>query len=127
MTVSELLEYTAPDLGRRLLFLNICLGGSTVVTAAPACLGMGAMLANRNQAVVAHLTEVGTFAAPLFGVLMAIGLIESDEFFTAFRFAVRELPSDHDHALELIRSKACLLYTSPSPRDQRGSRMPSSA
>ena len=24
-------------------------------------------------------------------------------------------------------AKACLLYTSPSPRDQRGSRMPSSA
>ena len=30
---------------------------------------------------------------------------------------------------ELIRDEvaACLLYTSPSPRDQRGSRMPSSA
>ena len=26
-----------------------------------------------------------------------------------------------------IQSMACLLYTSPSPRDQRGSRMPSSA
>ena len=25
------------------------------------------------------------------------------------------------------RAKPCLLYTSPSPRDQRGSRMPSSA
>ena len=25
------------------------------------------------------------------------------------------------------QQKACLLYTSPSPRDQRGSRMPSSA
>ena len=25
------------------------------------------------------------------------------------------------------QTKACLLYTSPSPRDQRGSRMPSSA
>ena len=25
------------------------------------------------------------------------------------------------------QSKGCLLYTSPSPRDQRGSRMPSSA
>ena len=25
------------------------------------------------------------------------------------------------------QSEACLLYTSPSPRDQRGSRMPSSA
>ena len=28
---------------------------------------------------------------------------------------------------KLDRVKACLLYTSPSPRDQRGSRMPSSA
>ena len=27
----------------------------------------------------------------------------------------------------LAQTKACLLYTSPSPRDQRGSRMPSSA
>ena len=26
-----------------------------------------------------------------------------------------------------VRAQACLLYTSPSPRDQRGSRMPSSA
>ena len=26
-----------------------------------------------------------------------------------------------------VRSETCLLYTSPSPRDQRGSRMPSSA
>ena len=26
-----------------------------------------------------------------------------------------------------LMKKACLLYTSPSPRDQRGSRMPSSA
>ena len=29
--------------------------------------------------------------------------------------------------LDRLRSEACLLYTSPSPRDQRGSRMPSSA
>ena len=28
---------------------------------------------------------------------------------------------------EKLTSKSCLLYTSPSPRDQRGSRMPSSA
>ena len=27
----------------------------------------------------------------------------------------------------IVRFKDCLLYTSPSPRDQRGSRMPSSA
>ena len=29
--------------------------------------------------------------------------------------------------LRLLRDRSCLLYTSPSPRDQRGSRMPSSA
>ena len=34
----------------------------------------------------------------------------------------------HDHEDELfLVFKGCLLYTSPSPRDQRGSRMPSSA
>ena len=32
---------------------------------------------------------------------------------------------DADHTLHV--DKDCLLYTSPSPRDQRGSRMPSSA
>ena len=30
-------------------------------------------------------------------------------------------------AEEIAEFKTCLLYTSPSPRDQRGSRMPSSA
>ena len=30
-------------------------------------------------------------------------------------------------ALKYYSSISCLLYTSPSPRDQRGSRMPSSA
>ena len=30
-------------------------------------------------------------------------------------------------ALTTLLSMSCLLYTSPSPRDQRGSRMPSSA
>ena len=32
-----------------------------------------------------------------------------------------------DKAKEKVYSEICLLYTSPSPRDQRGSRMPSSA
>ena len=38
------------------------------------------------------------------------------------------LLSDQENAnITLIASGSCLLYTSPSPRDQRGSRMPSSA
>ena len=34
---------------------------------------------------------------------------------------------DYDEAIGAINVRVCLLYTSPSPRDQRGSRMPSSA
>ena len=43
------------------------------------------------------------------------------------RHRLESAPSDPvlQEAYELLRS--CLLYTSPSPRDQRGSRMPSSA
>ena len=32
-----------------------------------------------------------------------------------------------DEKIDIQMSRTCLLYTSPSPRDQRGSRMPSSA
>ena len=35
--------------------------------------------------------------------------------------------SDHQQAVAKLVNYDCLLYTSPSPRDQRGSRMPSSA
>ena len=38
----------------------------------------------------------------------------------------RHMSKDAWEALE-TQAEACLLYTSPSPRDQRGSRMPSSA
>ena len=37
------------------------------------------------------------------------------------------VPPEFATALERMQENTCLLYTSPSPRDQRGSRMPSSA
>ena len=36
-------------------------------------------------------------------------------------------PDIYDHLMDAPMDEDCLLYTSPSPRDQRGSRMPSSA
>ena len=39
----------------------------------------------------------------------------------------KELTIGSNEADSINRSYYCLLYTSPSPRDQRGSRMPSSA
>ena len=106
VTVSDMLEHPVSGPGRRLLMLNICLGGSVLVTASPACLGMGAMLSSANQAVVAHLVEVGSFVAPLFGALMAIGLQHTKAFFPAFRYAVAKLPGDHWVTMELLREHA---------------------
>ena len=38
-----------------------------------------------------------------------------------------ELNEERTNAILVCQALTCLLYTSPSPRDQRGSRMPSSA
>ena len=45
-----------------------------------------------------------------------------------FECAVEKIQNGEEKELTVAeRSSVCLLYTSPSPRDQRGSRMPSSA
>ena len=59
-----------------------------------------------------------------------------DAFEAGNEIGVKALCADHPELVDTVRSKiaaikkmngCCLLYTSPSPRDQRGSRMPSSA
>ena len=65
-----------------------------------------------------------SLAALCFLALAAIALpsalaLECDEAMTGFH--------DNDIKSQAWQDIACLLYTSPSPRDQRGSRMPSSA
>ena len=52
-----------------------------------------------------------------------------DCFFVEERFGLWISTSKESEALvtSLTKEECCLLYTSPSPRDQRGSRMPSSA
>ena len=42
-------------------------------------------------------------------------------------FIWNSIEDEIDEKFNIGRGKNCLLYTSPSPRDQRGSRMPSSA
>ena len=48
-----------------------------------------------------------------------------------FKFSANEKILMHRHTSTYttftVQGELCLLYTSPSPRDQRGSRMPSSA
>ena len=44
-----------------------------------------------------------------------------------YRLAINDLTSAGMQPFKQGKHMFCLLYTSPSPRDQRGSRMPSSA
>ena len=56
----------------------------------------------------------------LFDKIQKYGLGYDDYWFDKFR-------SLHESTSNYPPYNFCLLYTSPSPRDQRGSRMPSSA
>ena len=62
-------------------------------------------------------SKVAVIGAGLSGLACALELKKSDVSVEVFE------ASDRVGG----RVKTCLLYTSPSPRDQRGSRMPSSA
>ena len=70
-----------------------------------------------NMHVVRHERNQGVAAARNTGIKYANGVY------------VTFLDSDDEYAPDHLanRKKICLLYTSPSPRDQRGARMPSSA
>ena len=58
------------------------------------------------------------------GEAVAVGLIVVSDGAT-FDYGDVAIGGQKDHTFTL--DNTCLLYTSPSPRDQRGSRMPSSA
>ena len=54
-------------------------------------------------------------------------LFQIDEEDVTTEASTTTVASQQSNDLQNAESQACLLYTSPSPRDQRGSRMPSSA
>ena len=78
----------------------------------------GAYQARPNQAANAARAAEGVLSTPLsFVIRLALVVI------LVAVFGVRMVLSGGDSA----QLKDCLLYTSPSPRDKRQSRMPSSA
>ena len=81
------------------------------------------------------MLELGTFNGEVYGLPYSVSLPVGYYNMDALRKAgVTELPTTWDEVIENCHKlmeagykTPCLLYTSPSPRDQRGSRMPSSA
>ena len=84
-----------------------------------------AVMVDNEPGVLARV--VGLFSARGFNI-ESLTVAEVDE--TRHRSRITIVTSGTPHTLEQIEAqllRLCLLYTSPSPRDQRGSRMPSSA
>ena len=71
------------------------------------------------------LQEAGALIAPLLSRPRAF--IVADETVAALHLASLESALNAAEIEAVALRLPCLLYTSPSPRDQRGSRMPSSA
>ena len=57
------------------------------------------------------------------------GIVPAPEATHAIASAIRAAKNAdaNSESIAVLTAMCCLLYTSPSPRDQRGSRMPSSA
>jgi hypothetical protein len=104
--LTDLIRHPVQGSGRRLLFLNICLGASVVVTEAPPKLGLAAMLASAEQAVISHIVEVPSFVAPLFGVGTVISLARGGSFFAAFSDALDTVRLERHAAVDLVNQAA---------------------
>ena len=62
------------------------------------------------------------------GLSKSVGTLDIDAFYSFARLCLVKNESLYDRFDQVFRDYwACLLYTSPSPRDKRQSRMPSSA
>ena len=69
-----------------------------------------------------------SFTAFIIALAMVSCEIDSFSEESQFEFGDITAPSNLTLSAEIVGGgTGCLLYTSPSPRDQRGSRMPSSA
>ena len=78
---------------------------------------------------LACLISVSVFCQTEEARVLIIGIdgLRSDCLASSDTPAIDELISEGLFSPDALNNDICLLYTSPSPRDQRGSRMPSSA
>ena len=74
---------------------------------------------NSLEKLIANLQEYRGILAESFSELTTNEALE--------RLQKNDVPCARCHTLDEALSQDCLLYTSPSPRDKRQSRMPSSA
>ena len=87
----------------------------------------GRVKAQLQQHVIGHNEEMDAYRAEATGIWASMAIIRKLTEKHQVRNTTIRFGCDGKSALEKTFNKDCLLYTSPSPRDKRQSRMPSSA
>ena len=126
------------DLMSRVSYVMMNPGGDTEMTEAviesinqllvAVCEEAAATVEGHSEASINDILDLTFVANPVMHHLL-LGINPVELGWAPFALAFDEAASlpARDMGLKANQNACCLLYTSPSPRDQRGSRMPSSA
>jgi hypothetical protein len=103
LTLDEAMSLAMPksDL-RRLLFLNICDGGTHSSTEGIERLGLAPALANNQQCVISHLWPVTGWSAATFGVIYSSHLTYEGNFFDAFKSTLQTMALGNNAIIERL-------------------------
>lgn len=103
VTLQELESLSFSRQTRRLVVLNACQSGMSSVKAdAMGFMGLGPTLTNECQSVVGHLWSVDSFAAAVFGALLAWYLLETDTWGQAVNRARRDMAQGNAHVHSIL-------------------------
>jgi hypothetical protein len=101
----ELLSFSIPNRGRRLLVLNICSGATPTVFGGLHRLGIAPILTSHYQATISHLWMINPTVAATFGAFLGAGLAKRQGFFQGYTNALRALHADRTDIQDMLRSQ----------------------
>lgn len=111
--IKDLSDVQLTDYERRLLVLNICDGGTSAAFGNPNDFGIAPSVTHEYQATISHIWPTDSWFAAIFGILLSIGLVNSNSYFEGYMYALKYLQSSKseviielekylDHADELL-------------------------
>lgn len=94
LVIEELCDFISKNSERRLLVLNVCDGGTSAAYGNPSDFGISPLVTSEYQATISHMWPTDPWFAAMFGVLLSIGLVNSNSFFEGFMYALAKLQSN---------------------------------
>lgn len=103
LTLDEAMSLSIPECNhRRLLFLNICDGGTHRSTEGIERLGLAPALASNKQCVISHLWPVTAWSAATFGTIYSSYLTAEGDFFSAYKLTLETMAGGNNSVNERL-------------------------